>query len=298
MQKNLDISDIFCTFALEIKQLNDMKRLFLFTAIMLSVQLSAQDVTESLNYLKKFAVNDTIKISIKDIEALAKERPSLNTYRELNGLEELGVRALRKQKGREIVEKALSIRDLYKNSGRRDGMHLVYEATFPNKEYYGGEDFYRKYIHPWILEVESKYGEQAAIDSVISEFNSDATDTIEYRRGVYLLQNPELYQDSEMKKYWKMETGDILVFDLGQGELHFAIAISDTEIIHDMGNGVVIDKKDDYANYEIMYWWKQDHDNYYLRHHCEVMTETLIHCRNEEQRITVELLNAILDVIY
>ena len=48
------------------------------------------------------------------------------------------------------------------------------------------------------------------------------------------------------------EKGDIIVFDLGNGQLHIAICISSTEIVHNICCGQVIDKISDYSDYKII----------------------------------------------
>ena len=76
---------------------------------------------------------------------------------------------------------------------------------------------------------------------------------MEYFEEIIGATDGTFYSDYFGRDLTKCEKGDIIVFDLGGGQLHIAICVSETEMVHNMCCGQVIDNIADYAkSYKII----------------------------------------------
>lgn len=257
-----------------------MKRLFLFAAIMLSVQVSAQSQTDALEVLKKYAVNDTIKISVQDIEALIKANPSVNIQRPMNVMEANLLYDIILDDHRIFVDSVLSLRESPKKIDKGNDAWFVIEAL--NKMY--GYD------------ISNEWDKNNIKDSLINFLDNELRETLTISEWQDIVpQYPMKFDDICYDDVWDINKGDILVFDLGKSKRHFAIAISETEIIHDLGNGLVIENKAKYEEY-ILQRYARFAAKYQTRCNRVRATEVVVSADDDNQ--AKGILNAILEVLY
>ena len=260
---------------------------------MLSVQVSAQflsreeaerqeeqRVAKAMLSLKKYAVNDTIKISIKDIEELAGLRCRVEMDRELNRMEDYYLENWAEMEQNRLAEIAQSLLRAPRKIGEKSGAGFVIDVL---SKLHGRD-------------ITEGWDNEHLEDSLLNFLMDEANDTLHFFYNLRVDQCPVDFQGN-MHRY-KPRRGDIIVYDLGDGKLHFAIAISEAEIIHDTGDGVVIDKNEDYDKYEKVCFFKQYwyHDNsYMLTRSCASKVKIISY---EGENKTIDALNAILEVVY
>lgn len=270
-----------------------MKRLFLFAAITLSVQVSAQflskeeakryeeqRVAKAMLALQEYAVNDTIKISIKDIEELASLWCRVEVDRELNDMEDYYLKNWAEMEQNRLAEIAQSLLRAPRKIGEKSGASFVIDVLSKLHE----------------RDITEGWDNEHLEDSLLNFLMDEANDTLHFRYNLSVAQWPVDFQ-GKMHRY-EPRIGDIIVYDLGDGKLHFAIAISEGEIIHDTGDGVVIDKKEDYDKYEKVcafkrYWY---HDNSYMLTRSCASKVKIVYYEGENK--TIDALNAMLEVVY
>lgn len=258
-----------------------MKRLFLFAAIMLSVQVSAQSQADALEVLKKHAVNDTIKISVQDIEALIKANPSLNIQRPMYVMERNLLYDIISDDHRIFVDSVLSLRESPKRIDKGNDAWFVIEAL--NKIY--GYD------------ISNEWDKNNIKDSLINFLANESREPVKFLDGQEaIFQSPAKFSDACIDNVWDIYKGDILVFSLGKNKLHFAIAISESEIIHDLGNGLVIENKAKYEDYIILQKYARFVGKYQMRCNRVRATEVVVSADDDNQ--AKGILNAILEVLY
>jgi hypothetical protein len=289
-----------------------MKRLFLFAAIMLSVQVSAQSlskeeatrqeeqrVAKAILALKKYAVNDTIKISIQDIERLAANTSEIEVDRLLTGIETRYLYDWGTEEQKQLAEIALSFHGLPREMSERSGASFIIDVINKYESKYYIKNYGSKYDH----DISEGWNAVALEDSLVNFLSYMYYPIISIYSDQYIYQQPINFQECNKDRYIPSE-GDIIVYDLGNGEYHFAIAISETEIIHDAGNGVVIEKKENYDKYEKVFWVKQfwgDINSHTRAKHYTSEVKVLLDREDkasQNELKTRDVLNAIMEVLY
>lgn len=271
-----------------------MKRLFLFAAIMLSVQVSAQSlskeeakrleeqrVAKAMLSLKKYAVNDTIKISVQDIESLTKANPSVNIQRPMYIMESNLLYDIILDDHRIFVDSVLSLRESPKKIDKGNDAWFVIEAL--NKMY--GYD------------ISNEWDKNNIKDSLINFLDNESREPISFLQGQEaVFKSHHRFDDVCIDDPWEIYKGAILVFGLGKNKLHFAIAISESEIIHDLGNGLVIENKAKYEDYIIVQRYARFAGEYQM--HCNEVKATEVVINADDDNQAKGILNAILEVLY
>jgi uncharacterized protein YijF (DUF1287 family) len=230
MQKNLDISDIFCTFALEIKQLNDMKRLLFILLLALSASTYARPpygmryLTEeekaSWQHKKDSMVNLLVDATLSIVDDDVLYNPSYVKIPYPMGdvpagtgvCSDVVIRAFRKGLGIDLQKEIYEFRKWQRDNLGKD---IVIDRNIDHRRV-------RNMIELFDRNLSSNDATHPDFDGF---FGRDLT---------------------------KCEKGDVIVFDLGSGVLHIAICISDTEMVHNICCGQTIAKIADYSYAKII----------------------------------------------
>jgi hypothetical protein len=180
-----------------------------------------------------------------------------------------------------FVDSVLSLRESPKRIDKGNDAWFVIEAL--NKIY--GYD------------ISNEWDKNNIKDSLINFLDNELREILTISEWQDIVpQYPLKFSDACIDDVWDLNKGDILVFSLGKNKLHFAIAISESEIIHDLGNGLVIENKAKYEEYIILQRYARFAGKYQMRCNRVRATEVVVSADDDNQ--AKDILNAILEVVY
>ena len=285
-----------------------MKRLFLFAAIMLSVQVSAQSQADALEVLKKYAVNDTIKISVQDILNLTDYWLSIN--REMNYQDERNVRG-RRESMRRAVDSIVSENMIHESSEHlmrniidkmfnypysvgTDGRHYSPIDFIPecgdcgwkyDMRYFPMEKYYPEWLkHPMYRRNVEENG-YALIDSLACYLEYLTSDTIYGYTTVIHYNNEDAIDD-------------IIIYDLTDNKLRIAVQYDYSHLICHSEEGIKKVKYGDMPRgFRIHKTYSLDSFEPYVIQNFEMGELNQVKIITEDND-AINKINAILEVLY